>query len=458
MGRPRITKQTGQHIDSSQGKLGELVRSDYSATYIKHKNYAAERQIVKPHVAAIADRIQYPAMDLQTTNMRTYKSHGHRCRREMIRPRERELATGEFNRDTEYTDAYQRKFAKRPALASAPENRSTVEAKPKFTGDTTNKEFFTGTEKLPTTERFGELPTFTHSLLFPDKANLKELLRSRTQLDFPYKTTQKPDLVKAASPNIKVGQGDHDLLTTQRECFKYVPSFPKIHSKSAKVPHNRPMSLPKIELTTKYNDDFPKRKRSKPRKLIAPAPETLQIKMDNKYRVATEQRDQFHGWDVKKHKRPEAAKLPDNTQHCDEPMSSETTTQHDYVPKHHDSKTPVAKLAETYEPNPAKLDAVTTNKRFYRDWGTTRRLRHGDFHEACNEAHNFTKVGVPEPMPKSTTRDAFVEKAGRPRTTMKPDYTTIDSSQTHDFNTIAKMAYKIPPASAYIPEDFVVRC
>lgn len=44
-------------------------------------------------------------------------------------------------------------------------------------------------------------------MLHSDKENLQELLHSRTQLDFPYKTAKKPNLIKGAEPNIKVGEG-----------------------------------------------------------------------------------------------------------------------------------------------------------------------------------------------------------------------------------------------------------
>jgi len=39
----------------------------------------------------------------------------------------------------------------------------------------------------------------------------------------------------------------------------------------------------------------------------------------------TEQRNQFHGWDVNVHKRPELSKLEDNTQLSTEAMQTQTT-------------------------------------------------------------------------------------------------------------------------------------
>lgn len=459
MGRPRVVKQMAQNFDLAQGKLGGI-RSDYTSTYVNHKKYGAERPAPSYHPAAASNKAsRYPPMQLQTTNMRTYISHGPRPRREMIIPQESEQATGEFNNVTQYSHEFQRKTPVPSKKEKTPDDQDLkAKSTPKFCDKTTNKQYFKDHGHYPQTQRFGELPDFTHSLLFPDKENLKELLHSRTQLDFPYKTAKKPKLLKGAEPNIKVGEGEHDLQTTQREFFKHVTSLPKIHSKSAKSPQKYVMP-PKMELSTKYNADYIMREKTRPRKAIAPAPDTLEIRMDNRRRVVTEQREKFHGWDVSKHKRPDPCKISDNTERSDSPMCVETTMQRDFLPKHREAERtlPIVKSAK-YEPNAAKFRDMTTNKKYFRDWGAKQRLRHGDFHEACNEAQNFTKVNAPEPLPISTTHEVFIEKIGRPRTCLKPDYSTIDTTKLQDFNTISQMAYTVPPASAYIPEDFVVKC
>lgn len=44
----------------------------------------------------------------------------------------------------------------------------------------------------------------------------------------------------------------------------------------------------------------------------------------------TEQRQQYHGWDVEEHKRPDPAKISDNTEVSKEPMMTETMTAVSY--------------------------------------------------------------------------------------------------------------------------------
>ena len=78
-----------------------------------------------------------------------------------------------------------------------------------FDSQTTNKDFYKDW-KPKRKQRFGELPAYTSPLIYPNKRNIpqnKDLYKSRTQTDFPFKSIPKPSLVKVTSGNIKVGEG-----------------------------------------------------------------------------------------------------------------------------------------------------------------------------------------------------------------------------------------------------------
>ena len=79
----------------------------------------------------------------------------------------------------------------------------------KFDHRTTNKEVYKSW-KMQEKKRYGELPTFTAPLIYPDKKQLikhDDLFKSRTHTDYPYKTIPKPEMVKVVRGNIKVGEG-----------------------------------------------------------------------------------------------------------------------------------------------------------------------------------------------------------------------------------------------------------
>ncbi|XP_039265053.2 uncharacterized protein LOC120340762 [Styela clava] len=458
MGRPRIVKYVAKNFDITQGKLGDSGQSNYAATYIKHRNFSATKSM-RPEIPQ--PRVQFPPMEVQTTNMKTYSPKDLSAKRDLIRPEERGLESDEpFVTDTLYQNEYKRKSPL--PVVRATQSQQKIE-KPKlgrFDDKTMNRLFFKDHKLYRIPQRFGELPTFTHSLLFPDKDNSKDNLLSRTQADYSYKSACKPSLIKAAEPNIKVGEGEQCHETTQRESFKFVPTSQKIYGRNNKTPEKL-VALPKMEATTKYKYDFAKKdKYPSPPKPAMPAPDTLEIRMDNRHRIFTEQREQFHGWDVNKHKRPDPAKISDNTEHSTDPMASETTMTRDYDVKHVESRSQPVPRPETNSKIPkGRFRDMTMNRAFFQDWGTHRRMRHGDFHEACNELRRFGKFQRINATPLcGTTHATFVKKVGRPRTSMKPDYSTIDTTQENDFNTVTQMAYKYPPASAYVPEDFVVKC
>ena len=97
------------------------------------------------------------------------------------------------------------------SLSQKPKTKAADASEPKvkFDSRTTNKQHYK-TWKAQDRKRFGELPAFTAPLIYPDKKTIskqKDLFKSSTQRDFPYKTIPKPEQVKVVDGNIKVGEG-----------------------------------------------------------------------------------------------------------------------------------------------------------------------------------------------------------------------------------------------------------
>jgi len=79
----------------------------------------------------------------------------------------------------------------------------------KFDARTTNKQVYQDW-KPKRRKRYGEFPAFSSSFVHARRKATSvdpDALKSRSHLDFPYKTIPKPQMVKAMEPNIKVGEG-----------------------------------------------------------------------------------------------------------------------------------------------------------------------------------------------------------------------------------------------------------
>ncbi|XP_076802222.1 uncharacterized protein LOC143446468 isoform X3 [Clavelina lepadiformis] len=458
MGRPRVVKNFSNLIDNNQGKLGEI-NSCYNSTFINHNFVPVKRS--KPPLTPLPR--PYPPMQTESTTKKAYVKPDQAVRQRMIIPVEKHVLSNDPLSDL---TIYRKDF---PPKSSVPVNimmktnhvvgsASAVG----FDSQTTNKDFYKDW-KPKRKQRFGELPAYTSPLIYPNKRNIpqnKDLYKSRTQTDFPFKSIPKPSLVKVTSGNIKVGEGDHDLVTTHQSDYQIVP-FDKITTVPLK-PSNiaKVLAHRKMELISKYQSDFPRRSTVlRPPHPKTPPPATLQIKMDDRSFFKTEQKDNFVGWDVNMHKRPDFSKIMDNTELSSEPMQATTTMMVDFAPQDvtlnptHPTFRPRTKstLAHT------AFQDMTTNKSVYKQWETNHRQRFGDFHEAYKKLHLSPKMRSSSDF-TTTTKSAFVAKHGRPRTSMKPPMNTIDTEQFHDFTTTAKSCYSFPPASAYEVEDFQINC
>nr|XP_009858504.2 uncharacterized protein LOC104265675 [Ciona intestinalis] len=443
MGRPLVVKRVSKRVDVNQGKLGGT-ESSYQKTFIKHEDFVPSQTLKPPPEKA---KVQHPPMQTMTTTMKSYASQDLSAKREIIKPIEEHVVPDEpLSNVTMYRHDFAPKSAL-PAILMRPKTNSDQKAEPvKFDGRTMNKYYYQDW-KPKMKQRFGELPAFTSPLIYPDRnkpKNIEELTKSRTHTDYPYKSMPKPEMAKVAAANIKVGEGNHDLKTTHRETYQFVKPSSAVAISPKPGSIVRQLAQRKMEFNSKYQADFPQREKYPlPPKAATPAPDTLDIKMNHDLVFDTEQRNCYQGWNVKEHPRPGLSKLVDNTQLSTDAMQTNTTMTRDFTPK----EIPPSQDISANRPQTnrgierGKFYSTTANKAFYQDWGAKPRRRFGDFHE------NYKEIMLPKkllPMLEhsTTTKSTFVEKYGRPRTSMKPNQKTIDVSQPHDFNTISGMCYK----------------
>nr|CAB3263148.1 uncharacterized protein LOC104265675 [Phallusia mammillata] len=251
MGRPRVVKKFSKTVDVNQGKLGGN-KTDYRSTFVEHRDFSPPKNLKPPPTPP---RPRFPAMQSETTTKHSYVQQDVTSKRDMIIPRPK-------------TDA------------------DFQSSQVKFDDRTTNKQSFQDW-KPELRKRYGEFPTYTAPLLYPDKRAMMEdpdVFKSRSQIDFPYKTIPKPEMVKAMEPNIKVGEGERNLQTTHRSAFQFSPKDATRTLSMRPGRNTKSLAQRQMELTTKYQADFPHRKKYPlPPKPTTPAPDTLEIKMNDKY-------------------------------------------------------------------------------------------------------------------------------------------------------------------------------
>ena len=156
---------------------------------------------------------------------------------------------------------------------------------------------------------FHELPSFTYSVLYPDRGNPVDKISVKNTVHSG-EFAARPETLVPKECTVKIGmEGKHEMVTTNRETFKGHSSFVK--EQPAK-PSNEWKPRPKFDCKTQAQDDFkgfgeriPSR-----RKPITPPPETIDLKVDNKqYFETTKGREHRVTWDKSKLYRPALQKM-----------------------------------------------------------------------------------------------------------------------------------------------------
>ena len=87
----------------------------------------------------------------------------------------------------------------------------------------------------------------------------------------------------------------------------------------------------------------------------------------------------------------------------------------------------------------ARFDDKTSFKEFFKNWGASPRVRHGDFHE--NRPYNppMTKFEA-----ESVAKSSYIPKKYEPVKDFKPENKPVDQEGDFDFNTVTHLTYKKP--------------
>lgn len=320
-----------------------------------------------------------------------------------------------FEGKTAYTEDYFDRGLPNTVKVTRPQ---TVTKAPvaQFFGVTTNKEHFppkVGNRQAP----YGEVPSFTGSILFPDKRNPNDL-KTWNQKVFKGKFASRPPIVTHES-TVKIGtEGEHDLNTMHQQFFR----APDKEGRQAAQVRDATLKVPKrakFQSQTQNRSDFPgfEGKMPRPPKAITPPPATINLAMNNDRHFVTTNKELYKiTWDPSKMEKTKSAKKEEPPyQPPEEKFADTTQTKEDYKPK-----SPI-KINKIRPPtrmaaNEARFSSDTAYKSAFKHY-TVPYVRYGDFHEASI----YLKPSVKFHQDGSvTTGDFKGAQGGRPRELIVP--------------------------------------
>ncbi|XP_025100307.1 uncharacterized protein LOC112567734 isoform X2 [Pomacea canaliculata] len=300
---------------------------------------------------------------------------------------------------------------------------------------TTTKETFKPWQRQPTLI-FGELPSFTGSIIFPGRKSLPE-----STMRHSYQGTFAPPVatIKTETPNIKL-EGSMEFETTHRDTYKEIKgdyrAKPVVHKDKASVGKRG-----KFSDETQFKHDFPGfgSKQPLPPKPAEPAPTTIDLKFNNMQSFSTENRTIFKGHDVTVHPASHSCKVTDEKYKCPSvKFETETSHKRDYRPVNVTTLqanticVPTGTMALAQD---TFFDGHTTNSEFFKNWHPPRRIRFGDFHENKPFIRHLPFQG------QSVTHATFTPKEIQHMAAFKPVERTVSSGKV-DYTTSYKEEYQ----------------
>lgn len=344
----------------------------------------------------------------------------------------------------EYTEKVKLPVIRNSAPASIPPKPNNVVTKKggKFESMTTTKEHFKPWPQQPHAISFGELPSFTNSVLYWDD---KTLPQSTTQETFRGEFGKRPEAMKAAEGTLKP-EGEMELTTTTKTTFKGAEGQrakivdPKMQSFSIVAPKNKG----KFNDQTQFKRDFGNNAGPQPLppRPVTPPQSTIDLKYNNRRSFETEQRKEFRGIDVVDHPMMKSYKK-DSEEYEVPKVKFETKTNQklDYQPLditkayQPPPKPPQTKYVDTKPP----LDCTTMFQEHFKPYNVSPRPRFGDFHEKNSYFPPTTALQT-----NTTTGDTYIEKKPESISNFKPDDKPIALIGEHDFNTTHRLTYVQP--------------
>lgn len=423
--------------------------SDYARTFkaVEHPRPRSSKR--PPPSPTVRDRHSAPMM-FSTNQRDDFKSPGAVSRTKPIIPEENyEPLNVPIEKMTSYNQEFTAKQAQ-PEFRRM-ETRGTVQIPDvKFDGHTTNKDHFKQWIAQPTMH-FQELPSFTGSILFPGKNKLPS---SETKQQFRGEFIRRPEAVRLADANITM-EGDMQMTTTNNDTYKMIYGDHRAERIVKKPTLGTSKKLGKFETETQNRRDFPQYAGARPAKLAEPAPETIDLRFDNKRSFQTEQRSIYKGHDIRQN--PMQKPIRHDIEEFNPPsvkFETETSNKRDFQPI--DIAANLTYKAQvphsTIRVPDVKFDGRTSFGEFFKNYGAIKRERYGDFHENRPYIPPQTKFdGV------STTKTTFTPKKWEPTRPFLPENRPIESDGAMDFSTVHNETYQKPKVKPCRAEIYLIQ-
>ncbi|XP_065052844.1 uncharacterized protein LOC135682057 isoform X2 [Rhopilema esculentum] len=319
-----------------------------------------------------------PVMDFRTTNRLDFKKYKNAGRTKPCKLQEEyETLTGLFQGDSVYKVDFP---GHRPAPVKI-ERPATQKAQSdvKFDARTMYKDTFEGRGQ-PRLKAFQELPSFTYSILYPERGNPVEKISFKNAVHSG-EFAEKPELLAPKESTVKIGmEGEHEMVTTNSDAFKTHQGFVKEQPFKV-VTEWKPR--PKFDCKTQAQDDFKGfgNKMPRPRKAITPPPETIDLKIDDKqYFETTKYTDHKITWDKNKLHRPPLTKVEERYSPPKEKLESQSVMRADFK-KHNDVRPVALRPPDQTRATTAKFFSDTSYKAQFPNYGDVEVQRYGDPYE-----------------------------------------------------------------------------
>ncbi|XP_069115221.1 stabilizer of axonemal microtubules 1-like [Argopecten irradians] len=317
-----------------------------------------------------------------------------------------------------------------------------VTSSARFDDNTTNKDHFKKWVRQPTIQ-FGELPSFTGSILFPNtKTKQRNQNKSETKEEFKGAFQRRPDAVRLDEANIKL-EGELFMDTTHNDTYKKIEGVHRADAFFQKPKIDLAKKLGRFQNQTQSMRDFPGYTNGMPSRMrpACPPPSTIDLRFDNKRAFDTEQRAIYKGHDVVQNPMVKPCKFAsDEYVPPTVKFTTETSHKKDFVPI--DISNNYVRHASApstnYVTSSHKFEDQTTNKEFMKNWGPQRRVRYGDFHENRNVQPVAKFGGV------SVTKDSFVPKGFVETKDFRPEHKAINQEGEIDFDTVYRGTFQKP--------------
>lgn len=372
-------------------------KTEYQKTY-KRIDMQSPTKLLKPLPSTLNPKP--PIMDFRTTNRLAFKEVKNDGRTKPCKLKEEyELLTGPFHSDS----VYKVDFPVHKPLPVKLERPATqkVQQDLKFDPRTMYKDTFYAKEQRKL-KPFQELPSFTYSVLYPDRGNPVDKVSVKNTVHSG-EFAERPDTLAPKECTVKIGmEGEHEMVTTNRETFKKYSGFVKeqpVKSGSEWKPR------PKFDCKTQAQDDFKGFGEKIParRKPITPPPETIDLKVDNKrYFETTKGREHRVTWDKTKVYRPALQKMEEKYSEPKEKFETFSVMRADFK-GYGDVRPTAIKPPDQTTVSNAKFYGDTSYKMQFPKYDKMEIKRYGDPYEQRYYVKPFTKF----PEEPSTMRSDF---------------------------------------------------